>query len=351
MPRVALRAAIRAGRPGGRTIPGVPLTAPTLKDVLAARERIRTHLSASPLRSYPGVDRLVGTEVFVKHENLLPTGAFKVRGGINLMSRLSEGARPPGVVTASTGNHGQSIAYAARRFGFPATVFAPEGANPVKVEAMRDLGAEVVLTGRNFDEARVRSEKVADERGWRHVHAANEPDLIAGVATHTLELLEARTGIDVILVPLGGGSGASGACIVARAIDPAIEVIAVQSARAPAAHDSWRSGRLVERSNATSAEGLATGTAFALTQGILGELLSDFILVGDEELFRAARIMVEKTRTLVEPSGAAGLAAALSPALRPRLRGRRVAIICTGANISPAQLREVLRSGEAAGVA
>jgi threonine dehydratase len=328
--------------------PGMLLAPPTLKDVLAARERIGRYLSRSPLRSYPALDRLVGTEVWVKHENLLPTGAFKVRGGINLMSRLSEGTRPPGVVTASTGNHGQSIAYAARRFGFPVTVFAPEGANPVKVEAMRDLGAEVVLAGRNFDEARVRSEAVAADRGWRYIHAANEPDLIAGVATHTLELLEEQPGIDLILVPLGGGSGASGACIVSRAVDSAIAVIAVQSAQAPAAHDSWRSGHLVERSNSTVAEGLATGTAFELTQGILRDLLSDFILVEDDDLLRAARVMVEKTRTLVEPSGAAGLAAALSPALQPRLRGRRVAIICTGANISPAQLGDALRCGETA---
>jgi threonine dehydratase len=330
---------------------GMRLNPPTLRDVLAARERIRPHLSPSPLRTYPALDRLVGAEVFVKHENLLPTGAFKIRGGINLMSRLSDGDRPRGVVTASTGNHGQSIADAARRFGLPATVFAPEGANPVKVEAMLDLGAEVILMGRNFDEARVRSQEVAAERGWRYVHAANEPDLIAGVATHTLELLEQAPGIEVILVPLGGGSGASGACIVSRAVDPSIEVIAVQSAQAPAAHDSWRSGHLVERSNATLAEGLATGTAFELTQGILRGLLGDFVLVEDDDLLRAARVMVEKTRTLVEPSGAAGLAAALNPALQPRLRGRRVAIICTGANINPAQLHEALRRGETAGVA
>jgi threonine dehydratase len=325
----------------------MPFAPPSLPDVLAARERIRPHLTASPLRSYPALNRLVGTEVWVKHENLLPTGAFKVRGGINLMSQLSDGARPAGVVTASTGNHGQSIAYAARRFGFPATVFAPEEANPVKVEAMRDLGAEVVLVGRDFDEARVRSEELARERGWRYVHAANEPDLIAGVATHTLELLEQQPGLEVILVPLGGGSGASGACTVAKAVNPAIEVIAVQSAQAPAAHDSWRSGRLEKRANTTLAEGLATGTAFELTQGILHELLSDFVLVDDDELLRAVRIMVEKTRTLVEPAGAAGLAGALSPALQARLRGRRVAVICTGANINPAQLGQALRTGQA----
>lgn len=321
---------------------------PTLVDVLAARGRIAPHLRRSPLRSYPALERLVGAEVWVKHENLLPTGAFKIRGGINLMSRLDQQVRRRGVVTASTGNHGQSVAYAARLFEVAATVCAPEGANPVKVEAMRDLGAEVLLVGRDFDEARLHCERLAEERGSRYIHAGNEPHLIAGVGTHTLEILEEQPAVEVILVGVGGGSGASGACIVARAVDPAIEVIGVQSAQAAAAHDSWRDGGLVERPNRTTAEGLATGTAFALPQQIMREMLSDFVLVDDAELLRATRLMVEKTRTLVEPAGAAPLAAALSPQLNPRLQGRRVALICSGGNISPEQLAAVLATGEPA---
>jgi len=318
------------------------LQPPTFADVLAARSRIRGHLPPTPLRSYPALDRMVGAEVWVKHENLLPTGAFKVRGGINLMSQVDEDTRRRGVITASTGNHGQSIAYAARLFGIEATVCVPEAANPVKVEAMRDLGAEVVFAGRAFDEARHHAEDLAGERGLRYIHAGDEPDLIAGVATYTLELLEDRPDVDAILVPVGGGSGASGASIVVRAVRPSIEVIGVQSAQAPAAHDSWQAGQPVERPNTTSAEGLATGTAFDLPQRILRELLTDFVLVEDRDLLRATRLMIEKTRTLVEPSGAAPLAAALDPSLGPRLRGRRVALICSGANISPAQLYEAL---------
>ena len=321
------------------------LQPPTLRDVLAARGRIAPHLPRSPLRSYPALDRLVGAQVWVKHENLLPTGVFKVRGGINLMSRLDEQVRCAGVVTASTGNHGQSVAYAARLFGVAATVCAPRGANPVKVEAMRDLGAEVLLVGRDFDEARVHCEMLAQERDCRYIHSGNEPDLIAGVATHTLELLEEQPDIEAILVAVGGGSGASGASIVARAVDPAIEVIGVQSAQAPAAHDSWQTGQLVERSNSTTAEGLATGTAFALPQHILREGVRDLVLVDDADLLRATRLMVEKTRTLVEPAGAAPLAAALSPELNPRLQGRRIALICSGGNISPEQLAAALAIG------
>jgi len=337
------------GRAQTGNFAGMTLQPPTLADVLAARTRIRDHLPRSPLRSYPALDRMVDAQIWVKHENLLPTGAFKVRGGINLTSRLDPDSRRRGVITASTGNHGQSVAYGARLFGIAATICVPEHANPVKVEAMRDLGAEVICIGRAFDEARAHCEALAQERGLRYIHAGNEPDLIAGVATSTLELLEDQPGIDVILVPVGGGSGASGACIVARAVKPSIEVIGVQSAQSPAAHDSWQAQEMVERANTTTAEGVATGTAFELPQRIMGELLADFVVIEDRELLRATRLMIEKTRTLVEPAGAAPLAAALDPALAPRLRGRRVALICSGANISPAQLAEIMAPAGRAG--
>jgi threonine dehydratase len=287
---------------------------------------------------------MVGAEVWVKHDNLLPTGAFKVRGGVNLVSRLDAATRARGVIAASTGNHGQSVAFAARLFGVKALICSPEGANPVKVEAMRDLGAEVVLVGHDFDDAREHCEQLAAKHGYRYIHSGNEPDLIAGVATHTLELLEERPDVDVIIVPVGGGSGAAGACIAAKSTRPDIEVIAVQSTAAPTAHDSWRAGKAVERPNTTVAEGLATRTAFELPQRILQKLLDDFVLVSDNDLLAGVRIMIEKTRTLVEPAGAASLAAALASTLGPRLGGRCVALICTGANISPTQLREVMNS-------
>jgi threonine dehydratase len=316
------------------------LEVPRFTDVLEARQRIRPHLDPTPLRHSPGLSALLGADVWVKHENFQPTGAFKVRGGINIVSRLTEDERRRGVISASTGNHGQSIAYAARLFGVRAIICAPAAANRVKVAAMRDLGAEVVLHGADFDDAREHCEALAREHGYRYIHSANEPLLIAGVATHTLEVLEARPDLEVLIVPVGGGSGASGACIVAGAVNPAIEVIGVQSAQAPAAHRSWSEGRLLTASNTTSAEGLATRTAFDLPQGIMRERLSDFLLVDDGAIRRAVTLMIEHTRTLVEPAGAAPLAAALE--LRERLRGRRVALICSGGNITPEQLRDVL---------
>jgi threonine dehydratase len=316
------------------------LRAPRFTDVLEARRRIRPHLEPTPLRHHPGLAELTGAETWVKHENFLPTGAFKVRGGINLVSRLGEDERERGVIAASTGNHGQSIAYAARLFGVGAVICAPADANRVKVAAMEELGAQVILQGADYDEAREHCERLARERGLRYVHSGNEPLLIAGVATGTLEALEARPDLDVLIVPVGGGSGAAGACIAAGAINPELEVIGVQSAQAPAAQRSWREGRLTTAPNSTIAEGLATRTAFDLPQRVLREFLTDFVLVEDEEIRRAVTLMVERTRTLVEPAGAAPLAAAMR--LRERLEGRRVGLVCSGGNISPEQLGAVL---------
>jgi threonine dehydratase len=315
---------------------------PTFADVLEARRRIAPHLRPTPLYRYPGLDALVGTTVFVKHENHQPVGAFKVRGGVNLVSQLNAEERERGVIAASTGNHGQSIAYAARLFGVPATICVPEGANPVKVASMRGLGAELIFHGRDFDAAREHCEQLARQHGYRYVHSGNEPLLIAGVATETLEILEEQPDTDTIIVPIGGGSGAAGACIVANAVNEEIEVIGVQSDTAPAAYRSWRERRLVEDTMETFAEGLATRTAFELPQRILWELLDDFVLVSDDEIRMAQALMIELTRNLVEAAGAAPLAAALK--LRDRLIGKRVALISSGGNVSREQLLAVLAS-------
>ncbi len=334
-----------AGQPSsGHGWPGTPviqgnMTAPDLPDladVLAARARIAPYLRPTPLHGYPALDALTGTRLRVKHENHQPVGAFKVRGGVNLVSRLGTDERQRGVASASTGNHGQSIAYAANLFGVRATIFVPEDANPVKVESMRALGADIVFHGRDFDDARERCEKVSAAEGYRYVHSGNEPLLISGVGTYALEILEDWPEAEVIVVPVGGGSGAAGTAIVARAVRPSIEVIGVQSEAAPAAFRSWQAGELVTAANTTFAEGLATRTAFDLPQRIMRELLTDFVLVSEETLAEAARTMIEKTRNLVEPAGAAALAAVLAdPA---RFAGRSVAIVCSGGNISPAQL-------------
>jgi threonine dehydratase len=312
---------------------------PDLADVLAARQRIAPYLRPTPLYRYPALDAMTGAGLWVKHENHQPVGAFKVRGGVNLVSQLSVDEQRRGVIAASTGNHGQSVAYAADLFGVQAVICVPEQANPVKVESMRALGAEVVFRGRDFDAAREYCERQAAQHGYRYVHSGDESALIAGVATYTLEILQDRPDTEVIVVPVGGGSGAAGACLVAKAVRPSVEVIGVQSQAAPAAYRSWRAGTLVADTTSTFAEGLATRTAFELPQRIMREWLDDFVLVSEDALKSATRLMIEMTRNLVEPAGAAALAAVL--ATPERFAGRTVAIVCSGGNISPAQLTEL----------
>lgn len=318
------------------------LFTPTLRDVLAARAYVQRYLSPlpTPLRRYPGLDQVIGAEVYVKHENHLPTCAFKVRGGVNLVAQLSTEERQRGVIAASTGNHGQSVAYATQLFRVRAIIGVPEGANPGKLAAMRGMGAEVRALGSDFDAARLAVAQLAREHGYRYIHSGDEPLLIAGVATHTLEILEQQPDIEVIIVPIGGGSGAAGACITAKHINPAIQVIGVQSEAAPAAFRSWQSGHPVEVPSRTAAEGLATGSPFALPQRILREHLDDFVLVSEAALHTAVLLLIEHAHTLPESAGAAPLAAAML--LRERLAGRKVALILTGGNISLAQLREIL---------
>jgi threonine dehydratase len=312
----------------------------TFQDVLLARRQIQPYLWRTPLYSYPAINALLDTEVYIKHENYQPVGAFKVRGGINLVSQLSAQERERGVIAPSTGNHGQSVAYAARLFGVKAIIVVPENANPGKVAAMQGMGAEVIFHGATYDESKLHCETLAHAHGYRYIHSGNEPLLIAGVATEALEMLEDEPGLEVIIVPIGGGSGAAGVSIVARAINPHIQVIGVQSEASPAAYESWRQRRLVEAPNRTFAEGLATGVAFELPQQIMQELLHDFILVSEEEIMHAIVWMIERAHTLAEGAGAASLAAAYR--LRDTLDGKKVGLVCTGGNISLEHLKLAL---------
>lgn len=313
---------------------------PTFADVLFARQTIAPYLRPTPLYHYQSLSDEVGPEVWVKHENHNPTGAFKVRGGVNFMAHLPPEAKTRGVITASTGNHGQSVAYAAGLFGVRAVIAMPNGANPAKVEAIRNFGAEIHFVGQDFDDCRKYVEEKSEREGMHYLSSGDEPLLIAGVGTYSLEILEARPDVNTLIVPLGGGSGAAGACLVAKTLNPDIHVIAVQSEAAPAAYLSWKEGRRVEAKSETFAEGLATRASFDLPQSILRRYLDDFVLVSEEELKAAMRLAIEKTRNLVEGAGAASLAAARK--LRDRLGGQRVALVMSGGNATLAGLKELL---------
>jgi threonine dehydratase len=320
----------------------VDLLPPTLADVRRAAAVLEERLSLpTPLVESPALSSALDGRVFLKLETATPIAAFKVRGGINLLASLADEQRRRGVITASTGNHGQSIAYAARLFDAPARVFMPVGANPAKVAAIERLGAEVVIVGERFDDARRLAEEEAAISGARYVHVANEPLLIAGVATAALEVLERQLpDADVVIVPVGGGSGACGWITVRDGLKRPLAVWGAQSAAAPAVHDSWRAAALVERSNTTRAEGLQTAVPFRLPFEILQRGLDEFVLVSDEELDAALRELIASGHVLAELAGAAGLAAAQKQ--RSRLAGKRVVLVISGANVTTAQLRQIL---------
>ena len=309
-----------------------------LEDIHSAREIVYRTLRPTPLLRHPVLDEETGLSIRVKHENHNPTSAFKVRGGLNLIGRLSAEERR-GVITATTGNHGQSIALACQQERVPCTIVVPQGNNPEKNAAMRAYGATVLEVGRDFDEAREYIER--EGRDLRYVHSANEPHLIAGVATYGLEIFEQAPDVDVILVPIGGGSGACGCALARTFTGSKATVIGVQAAGADAFTRSWRTGeRVVGDHVATFAEGMATRVTFDFTFGILRELLDDVVTLTEEELMEGVRLALRTTHNLAEGAGAASLAAAVK--LREQLRGKQVVCVMSGGNIDQPTLARVL---------
>ena len=314
---------------------------PTLHDIISAQPHVYRYLKPTPLHNYSTLSELLGADVWIKHENHQPVGVFKVRGGLNLAANLTAEERQVGLFTASTGNHGQSIAYAARAFGIKAMITGPEGANPGKVAAMRGLGAEVVFHGQDFDTAREWGMEMAAEKGGRFV-GPTEDLLIHGVGTYTLEILRELPDVDIIIVPVGAGSGVCATSIVAKSINPKIDIIAAQSAQAPAMQVSWKAGKMVSADMQTFAEGVATRVPFENTQRIMRKYLDDFILVDDEDIKKAIVLLLEHTHNLAEGAGAVSLAAALQ--LKDRLAGKKVVLVMSGGNLSVEKLSGILAS-------
>ncbi|MCH8288881.1 MAG: threonine/serine dehydratase [Candidatus Marinimicrobia bacterium] len=313
----------------------------TIDDIKAARQIVYKHLKPTPLYHYAGLSELLGTEVRVKHENHQPVGAFKVRGGLNLAASLNDDEKKAGLFTASSGNHGQSIAFACRAYGIKATIAVPENANPEKVALMRGLGAEVLFHGEDFDGAREWMAGIAREKGGRFISPTDD-ELICGVGTYALEILDDLPDVDYIFVPVGAGSGVCGTCIVAKSINPEIQVIAVQSEKAPTMQMSWKSGELLSGEMKTTVEGISTRVAFENTQTIMKKYLDDFLLVSDEAIYDSLKLLIEHTHNLVEGAGAAPLAGALS--IKNKLSGKKVVLVMSGGNISTSRLMDILNS-------
>ncbi len=317
---------------------------PTLQDVYRARARLDGVIRPTPLMRHPLLAAETGLEIYVKHENHNPTGAFKIRGGLNLVASLTDAERARGVITASTGNHGQSVSLACQRAGVPCTVVVPRGNNPEKNAAMRAFGATVVEHGKDFDEAREWVEAQSASRGLRYVHSANEPLLVAGVGTYALEIFEELPDVDVIVVPIGGGSGACGCVTVRTGIGSTARVIGVQAQEADAFARSWRGPSRVSADRiGTFAEGLATRVTFDLTFGILKRELDDIVTLSEAELEEGVRLALRTTHNLAEGAGGAALMAAWK--LRGDLQGKKIACVMSGGNMDSAVLRRILSSG------
>ena len=312
----------------------------SLAQVEAAQKIVYQHMRPTPLIHYPLLSQELGCQAYIKHENHTPIGAFKIRGGLNLMAHLArQGA--PGVITATRGNHGQSVALAAHAYGIPATIVVPVGNNPEKNALMRAQGAELIEHGKDFDEARVLVEQLQHERDLYYVHPANEPLLINGVGTYWLEVYQELPALDVALVPVGGGSGVCAAITVLKTLQPAVRIIGVQAENAPVVYQSWKNKRLCETPGAnTFADGLATRVAFELPFGIMQQGLDDMVLVSEEDMRQAILRLLRTTHNLAEGAGAASVAAAWK--LQEVLRGRKVVMVLSGGNIDLTTLRWVL---------
>lgn len=312
---------------------------PTLLDIYRARKNVYRFLSPTPLHHYTGLSKLCGTDVWVKHENHHPVGAFKVRGGLHLVAGLTEIEQKGGLFSASTGNHGQSIAFAGKCHGVKATITVPKGANPGKVAAMEGMGAEVIHHGPDFDTAREWSMQQAEERNGYFVGPTDTP-LIEGVGTYGLEIMESLPDVDIIFVPVGAGSGVCGTAIAAKSLNSHVKVIGVQSSQAPAMQLSWKNGAMQQAEMTTVAEGLATRVPFENTQEIMAKYLDDFMLVDDARMEEAVQLMLQHTHNLAEEAGAAALAAALQNSAT--LEGKKVVLVQSGGNLSIKRLQHIL---------
>ena len=313
------------------------MTPVTFDEIVAAREIVNQYLQPTPVLRMPGLDAALGFSAVLKCENLQPLGAFKVRGGVYFMSQLSDEERAGGVVTASSGNHGQSIAFAAGLFGIPAVVFMPEQPNPLKKAAIERMGAKVIEIPWDGESVEREPQRYAEEHGMLLVHGIDNAVLHAGVGTYALELIEAAPELDAVFVPVGGGSGVCATATVFKELRPETRIIGVQARAKPAVFESFHRKRLMTvRGEETHAEGLATDWAYELPFGIMQRLVDDVVLVDEEDLRQAMLLLMEQAHIVAEPSGAAALAAARNQAAE--LAGQQIGIIISGGNASPATL-------------
>ena len=304
---------------------------PSLASLESAAALIYQSMPPTPQYRWPLLDSRVGTAVWVKHENHAPTGAFKLRGGLVYFDELVREGKPAGVVTATRGNHGQSIGFAARRYGIPAAIVVPHGNSVEKNAAMKALGVELIERGRDFQAASEAAEEIAAERGWHRVPSFH-PLLVCGVGTYALELFRAVPDLHTVYVPVGMGSGLCGVIAARDALGLDTRVVAVVSAGAPAFALSYREDRIISHEVTTRiADGMACRTPIREALDIARRGAERVVEVTDEEVESAMRALFADTHNVAEGGGAAALAALLQE--RSAMRGRTVAVIVSGGNV------------------
>jgi threonine dehydratase len=316
----------------------------TLQSVNLARATIRPYLTPTPLRRSFLLGKATRVDLYLKLENLTPTGSFKVRGALNKVSAILPDAHLSGIVTASAGNHGLGTALAATRLGgVPATIFLPESAPRAKVEKFAEFPVALRFAGATYDDAHHAAESFGRESGATYVGAYADPDIVAGQGTVALEVLEVLPDADAILVPVGGGGLVSGVAIAAKAINPAIRVIGIQPDASPALPASLRDGRCYEEYPAgpTICDGLAGGVGTLAYELARDGVIDEVVVVAEEAVHDAVFALLQKEQLVVEGSGAVGVAALLSGAL-PALSGKRVVAILSGGNIDTAVLQSII---------
>lgn len=315
---------------------------PSLASLESAAALVYESMPPTPQYRWPLLDSRVGTEVWVKHENHTPTGSFKVRGGLVYFDDLCRTGKPPGVVTATRGNHGQSVGFAARRYGVPATIVVPHGNSVEKNAAMKALGVELIERGRDFQAASEAAAEIAAERGWHRVPSFH-PLLVCGVGTYAVELFRAVPDLDTVYVPVGMGSGVCGVIAARDALELDIDIVAVVSAEAPAFALSYREDRVISHEVTTRiADGMACRTPTQDALDIARRGRARVVQVTDDEVESAMRALFADTHNVAEGGGAAALAALIQE--RSAMRGRKVAVVVSGGNVDTDVYNRVLAS-------
>jgi threonine dehydratase len=314
----------------------------TIKDILKAKTAINAYIHRTNLIYYSELSRIIGCDAFVKHENHLPTGSFKIRGALNFFQTIPKEDVANGVLVSTRGNHGLAMAWAGQWFNTPCTVVVPENNNPEINRIIESFGAELIVHGHDFYDAQFYCDELVAAAGYYYVEQGNEPEMLNGIGTMGLEIFEDLPDVDVIICPIGGGGGCASLLRVAQAVNPTVEIIGVQAAKAPAFYNSLQKGQWVVLDDAeTIAEGLAARSVFQLPYIIMKDHIKEVVLLSEDEVLEGIRLALTTTHNLAEGAGAASLIAAIK--IKEKLKGKKVALIMSGGNLDRTHLELALR--------